>query len=62
MNKNEAQKRSEAEIDDLIAAQADDDTAWEESVKVHKTKSYLLKKPGPTGQASHQTVVHVRVY
>jgi hypothetical protein len=23
---------------------------------------YLLKKPGPTGRASHQTVAHIRVY
>jgi hypothetical protein len=44
-NKNEAKKRSEAEIDDLIAAQADDDTAWEEPVKVHKTTSASVSLP-----------------
>ncbi|MEZ4862201.1 MAG: hypothetical protein R3C14_12870 [Caldilineaceae bacterium] len=39
------QTLSEAEIDDLIIAEADDDTAWEDPLQVHKAASSSLQIP-----------------
>lgn len=36
---------SEAEIDKIITAQADDDTAWEEPISVHRMKSISFSLP-----------------
>lgn len=36
---------TEAEIDELVIAEADDDTAWEDAIQVHKPVSSSLQIP-----------------
>lgn len=46
MSTNERSKiLSEEEIDALVEAQADDDSAWDESVGVHRTESASVSLP-----------------
>lgn len=45
MKKNAVKNRAELEIDDFVTAQADDDTAWEEPVKVHKAQAASVSLP-----------------
>lgn len=42
---NSIQRQTEAEIDDLVVALADDDNAWEEPIQVHKTVPSSLRIP-----------------
>lgn len=42
---NSTQRQTEAEIDNLVIAAADDDSAWEEAVHVHKTVPPSLQLP-----------------
>lgn len=42
---NSTQRQTEAEIDNLVIAAADDDSAWEEAVHVHKTVPRSLQLP-----------------
>ena len=42
---NSIQRQIEIEIDDLVIAAADDDSAWEEPIQVHKPVSSLLQPP-----------------
>lgn len=42
---NSTQRQTEAEIDNLVIAAADDDSAWEEAVHVHKTVLSSLQLP-----------------
>jgi hypothetical protein len=45
--KNRAKKKpSEQEIDRIVAAQADEESAWEKPVRVRRTKSASLSIPG----------------
>jgi hypothetical protein len=44
-SKTTRMKASEEEIDRMVVAQADDDSAWEESVQVPKTKAASLSIP-----------------
>jgi len=39
-------KLSELEIDQIVAAQADDDTAWEQPIRVERSKPASLSLPG----------------
>ena len=39
-------KLSEAEIDQIVAAQADNDTAWEQPIRVERSKPASLSLPG----------------
>jgi hypothetical protein len=39
-------KLSELEIDQIVAAQADNDTAWEQPVRVERSKPASLSLPG----------------
>lgn len=39
------QPLSEAEIDNIVVAQADDDSAWEKPVHVHRKKATALSIP-----------------
>ncbi len=36
---------SEEEIDEIVTAQADDDSAWEEPIRVHKAKLFSVPLP-----------------
>jgi hypothetical protein len=42
---DKTQKLSDEEIDDLVAAEADDDTAWDKPVKVYKAKAASMTLP-----------------
>lgn len=42
---NKVNSLSEVEIDELVEAQADDDSAWEEAVQVRKSKPAALSLP-----------------
>jgi hypothetical protein len=39
-------KLSELEIDQIVAAQADNDTAWEQPIRVERSKPASLSLPG----------------
>ena len=39
-------KLSESEIDQIVAAQADNDTAWEQPIRVERSKPASLSLPG----------------
>jgi hypothetical protein len=45
MSKDKTKKLSELEIDRLVTAQADDDSAWEKPIRVHSAKSASLAIP-----------------
>ena len=45
MKTKNKKKLSEQEIDRFVIAQADDDSAWEEPVRVHKTKPASVSIP-----------------
>jgi hypothetical protein len=45
MNTKAKQNLSETEVDQIIIAQADDDSAWEKPVHVHRTKPASLSIP-----------------
>ncbi len=43
--KKKATRKSEREIDELVIAQADDDSAWEKPVQVRRSKSEAVSIP-----------------
>jgi len=43
--KKKTTRKSEKEIDKLVTAQADDDSAWEKPVQVHRSKSEAVSIP-----------------
>lgn len=43
---NMKKKLSEREIDKIVAAQADDDSAWEEPIPIRREKTASLSIPG----------------
>ena len=45
MSKDKTKKLSEPEIDQIVAAQANDDSAWEKPIRVRRTKSASLAIP-----------------
>ena len=45
MSKNKTKKLSEPEIDQMVTAQANDDSAWEKPVDVRRTKPASLSIP-----------------
>ena len=45
MSKDKTKKLSEPEIDHRVAAQADDDSAWEKPIRVRRTKPASLAIP-----------------
>lgn len=45
MSKGKAKKLSEPEIDQMVTAQADDDSAWEKPIRVRRTKPASLAIP-----------------
>ena len=45
MSKDKTKKLSELEIDQLVTAQADDDSAWEKPIRVRRAKSASLAIP-----------------
>ena len=45
MSKDKTKKLSEPEIDQIVAAQADDDSAWEKPIRVRRRKSASLTIP-----------------
>lgn len=45
MSKDKTKKLSELEIDQIVAAQANDDTAWEKPIRVRRKKSASLTIP-----------------
>ncbi len=45
MNEKNKRKLTEREIDEIVIAQADDDSAWEKPVRVHKAKPASLSIP-----------------
>ena len=45
MDKGKRKKPSEEEIDRIVAEQADDDTAWEEPIRVRRDKAASLSFP-----------------
>jgi hypothetical protein len=40
-----SRKLSEKEIDELVIARADDDSAWEKPIRVHKSKTATVPLP-----------------
>jgi hypothetical protein len=45
MSKDKTKKLSELEIDQLVTAQADDDSAWEKPIRVRRAKPASLAIP-----------------
>jgi len=45
MSKDKTKKLSELEIDQIVTAQADNDSAWEKPIRVRRTKSASLAIP-----------------
>ena len=45
MSKDKTKKLSEPEIDQIVAAQANDDSAWEKPIRVRRRKSASLTIP-----------------
>ena len=45
MSKDKTKKLSEPEIDQLVTAQADDDSAWDKPIRVRRTKLASLSIP-----------------
>ena len=45
MSKDKTKKLSEPEIDRLVTAQADDDSAWDKPIRVRRTKPASLSIP-----------------
>lgn len=45
MNKDKTKKLSEPEIDQLVTAQADDDSAWDKPIRISRTKPASLAIP-----------------
>jgi hypothetical protein len=43
--KKKTTRRTEKEIDELVIAQADDDSAWEKSTQAHRSKSAAVSIP-----------------
>ena len=43
--KNKIDKLSEREIDEIVVAQADDDSAWEKPIRVNKAKQSFVALP-----------------
>jgi len=43
--KKKSTQKAEAEVDDLVIAQADDDSAWEKPVRVRPSKSEAVSFP-----------------
>ncbi|MHC1743249.1 MAG: hypothetical protein AB9873_09500 [Syntrophobacteraceae bacterium] len=46
MDKAKSKKPSEEEIDRMVVEQADDDSAWEEPIRVRRDKAASLSFPG----------------
>jgi len=49
---------TEAEIDDLVIAEADEDAAWEESIQAHKVVSSLPIPPNLAERAAFLARLH----
>lgn len=49
---------TEAEIDDLVTAEADEDAAWEESIQAHKVASSLPIPPNLAERAAFLARLH----
>lgn len=62
MNKrDQAEELSEQEIDQIVVAQADNDSAWEKPIRVHRTKSTSLSIPADlAARAAFLAQVHRR--
>ena len=43
--KKKTTRKSQKKIDELVVAQADDDSAWEKAVQVHRSKSEAVSIP-----------------
>lgn len=49
--KKNGRRLSEEEIDNIVESQADDDSAWEQPIEVHRAKTHTFNNPGRVGGA-----------